>query len=372
VEPSVPPPEPRTLPGVVKARVKTRWLAPYVSVTTRSLGGKGTTTVQWFTPDGKLARELAGPNVDAHPGYVYEYGQGKGTIHAVNGGWKIALPQKPGPAGYITATEDSRTFVHEFHPREGEVAAYVYRDGNLAGTIGPYLQYQGQDVQLGSDGSLALLVWKDEDKKTAQVVVAGPDAKVRFRVDCEGPVMSPVPALGGRGVLVQANAGGDARNTFCFYTRAGKVSSVKVGPNAGFMAWLPGTATALMHTSVGHDYRFHLIDWSTGKKLWDIPDPNPARVPGSLPPVGVVKDHLLLGGLEYVKWGDRGEPVRSLHALDPKTGRVVARWLPGPLYQPSSDGGRFLRVGKKLFLVADEEFAEVSVEDIAGRRNGWR
>ena len=53
-EPSVPPPEPRTMPGVVKGRVKTRWLAPFVSVTTRSLGGKGTTTVQWFRPIAKL------------------------------------------------------------------------------------------------------------------------------------------------------------------------------------------------------------------------------------------------------------------------------------------------------------------------------
>src|SRR4051794_39515065 len=182
--PAVPPPEPRNLPGEVKGRVRTRWLAPFVSVTTRSLGPVGTTTVQWFTPDGKLARELAGPNVDAHPGYVYEHGEGKGTIHAVSGGWKIALPKKPGPAGYVTATEDSRTFLHEFHPREGEVAADVYRDGKLAATIGPFLPYQGQDVQLGADGSLALLVWKDEDKKTAQVVVARPDAKVRFRVDC--------------------------------------------------------------------------------------------------------------------------------------------------------------------------------------------
>src|SRR5262249_56441625 len=96
-----PAPEPRELPGEVKGRrLKTWWLAPYVSVTTRSIGKAGTTTVQWFTPDVKVARELTGPNVDAHPGYVSEYREGKGTIHAVNGDWKITLPQKAGPAGY--------------------------------------------------------------------------------------------------------------------------------------------------------------------------------------------------------------------------------------------------------------------------------
>jgi hypothetical protein len=369
---SLPPPEPRNLPGQVKGRVKTRWLAPFVNVTTRSIGQSSTTTVQWFIPDGKMVRDLTGPNVDAHPGYVYEIGKGQGTIHAVNGDWKIALPQKPGPAGYVTATEDSRTFVHEFHPQEGEIAADVYVDGKLAGTLGPFLQYQGQDVQLGCDGSVAFLVWKDEKKNVVQVVVAGPSAKVRFRVNCEGPVMSPIPAPDGAGVLVQINAGGQAHNTFTFYTKAGKVSSVNVGPNAGFLAWLPGTTTAVMHTSVGHDYRFHLIDWKTGKRVWDIPDPNPARVPGALPPVTVVRDTLLLGGLELIKGKEHQESIRSIYALDPKTGKILAHWLPEPLNQPSADGGRFLQLGGKLFLVTDEEFGEIKVDDITAKIGGWK
>lgn len=366
-----PPPPPRTMPGEVKGQVRTRWLAPYTSVTTRSVGPNRFQTVQWYSPDGKVARELAGPDVDAHAGYVYHYG-GAGTIHGVSGDWRIVLPKKPGPAGYITATEDGRTFVHEFHPKEGEIAADVYVDGKPAGTLGPFLQYQGQDVHLGEDGSVALLIWRDQGKKTAQVVVAGPNAGLRLRVDCEGPVMSPVPGPDGAGVLVQANAGGFGRNTFTFYTKAGKASSLNVGPNAGFVAWLPGAAAALMHTSIGHDYRFHLIDWNTGKRVWDVADPNPARVPGALPPVAAAKGYLFVGGLEYVRWGGRQEAVRSLYALDPKTGRVVAHWLPEPLNQPARDDGRFLQLGGKLFLVTDEEFAEVEVDDIPARTHGWK
>ena len=132
-----------------------------------------------------MDHELAGPNVDAHVGYVYEYGDGGGVIHAVNGGWKIDLPNKPGPAGYITATERQHV-VHEFHPKDGEIAADVYVEGKLTGTVGPFVQYQGQDVQLGADGSLALLAWKDADKKTPQVIGVGPDAKVRFGPTARG------------------------------------------------------------------------------------------------------------------------------------------------------------------------------------------
>jgi hypothetical protein len=354
------------MPGEVKGQVKTRWLAPYVCATNRSIAGQRTTSVEWFGPDGQPARRLAGPNVVVQPGFVNQYGQGGTTIHAVNGDWKIALPAKPGPAGYITATEDSRTFVHEFHPEEGEIAAEVYSEGRLAGTVGPFLQYQGQDVHLGADGSLALLTWRDAEKKTPLVVVAGPDGRVRFRAECDGPALFPQPAPGGAGVLVQANAGGAARNEFTFYTKAGKRSSLNVGPNAVFMAWLPGTMTTLFSTSVGYDYRFQLIDWSTGMRLWDIADPNPARVPGTLPPVAVAGDFLLVGGLEGVPRG-----TRSLYALDAKKGGVVARWLLTP-GQAASDGGRFLALGKRLFLVTDEEFAEVDVEDIPAKRNGWK
>jgi hypothetical protein len=366
-----PPASPRPLPGPVKGRVTTRWLAPYVSATNQWAGTTQQTTVRWLDEDGKLLRELSGPNVDAHPEFVYQHGEAGTTVYGVNGDWKIALPKKDGPAGYLTGTADSRTFVHEFHPTEGEIAADVYVSGKLAGTVGPFVQYLGQDVHLGSDGSLALIVWKDKSKKTPQVVAAGPDGKVRFRADCDGPVMTPVVAPDGAGVLVQPNTGGDDRNTFSYYTSHGKVSSVDVGPNAIFLTWLPGTATTLFCTSIGHDYHFHLIDWNKGKRLWDVVDPCPARVPGALPPVAVAKDYLLIGGLEYVAWGDGKEPVRSIYALNARTDHVVARWMPTPFNQPARDVARFLRLDRKLFVVTDEEFAEVVAEDIAAKKNGW-
>jgi hypothetical protein len=88
--------------------------------------------------------------------------------------------------------------------------------------------------------------------------------------------------------------------------------------------------------------------------------------------VAVTKGHLLIGGLEYVPWGDHQESVRSIYAVDSKTGQVVAHWLPSPFNQASRDGGRFLQLGPKLFLVTDDEFAEVAIDDIAAKKNGWQ
>jgi hypothetical protein len=121
---------------------------------------------------------------------------------------KSALPPRAGPAGYLTSSEDGRTFVDEFHPKEGEIAVDVYVEGKPVASVGPYIQYQGQDVKVGSNGSLALLIWKDQQKKVAKAVAVGPDGKERFRADCDGPVISPQPALDGTAVLVQTNAGG--------------------------------------------------------------------------------------------------------------------------------------------------------------------
>jgi len=368
----VPPLSPKNMPGQVQGQVRTCWLAPYVIASTESVGPVRMTTVRWLTPAGAIDRELVGPDVGAQPGFVMEFRHGGTVIHGVNGKWKIDLPKKTGPDGYVTSNENGQPFVHEFHPKEGEIAADVYAEGKLVGTVGPYIQYQGQDVQVGASGSLALLTWKNQEKKTVQVIGVGPDGQERFRADCDGPVISPQPNLDGAGVIVQANAGGDSQNTFTFYNKSGKVSSFKPGPNARFVAWLPGTTQALFETSIGYTFRLHLIDWQNGKRLWESADPSPARVTWGSASITLDREYVLLGGLEYVSWGDHQEPIRSIYALDTKSGRVVAHWLPVPLYQRSSDAGRFLRLGKRLYVVTDTEFSEIDLTEIAAKKNGWQ
>jgi hypothetical protein len=193
----------------------------------------------------------------------------------------------------------------------------------------------------------------------------------RRTVHSEGPLTSPTPAPEGSGVLVRMNTS-ESLNTFIFYQKAGKVSSLDIGPNAEFVTWLPGTTTALMETGVGYDLRWHLIDWKTGKQLWDIADPSPARLPGTERPVAAAGNYFLIAGLEYIQGGTQRGSRRSIYAVDVNQGRVVAHWLPSPPNQASSDCGRLLRFKEKLFLVAEEEFAEIDLDDIAAKKNGWQ
>ena len=366
-----PAPMARTMPGSLKGEATSGWAAPYVHVTHLSVAQSRLTTVQWFFRDGKLRREYSGNRVDGHAGYISDIVDGKTVIWGLSGDWKIVLPNKEGPDRYITATPNGRSFFHQYNPAENQLAVDVYVTGDLARTVGPYWKYRGESVHHGADGSFALLAWKNQDRKTLQVMAARPDGNVRFQVDCDDPVLSPVVAPDARGVLLQPN--GENRNTFFFYTDKGKSTSFKPGPNAGFVTWLPNSVTALMSSAIGHDYRFHLVDWSTGKERWDIRDPCPARVPGAAPGVAVTKNHLLFAGREFVPLGDRQEPVRCLYAVDIKTGKTAARWRPEPLQAAHGERAEpwFFEQNGQLYLMTRREFSEINLDDLAAKKRGW-
>ncbi len=356
-----PPPLRKTLPGLSQGRVESRWLAPYVLVTTERIGSNATTNVRWFSADGRVVREVSGGSVSAHPGFVSVFADGIATIHAVNGDWKLVLPKKPkkpGRPGFITATADSRTFVHEFHPLNDQIAVDVYVHGKLVNTIGPFRHYRGESVQLGEDGSIAVLVSNSDKNNVARVVVVDPGGNMRFQRQCTGPVHSPVPAPRGTAVLVRPNTGDATANTFIFYDESGGASSFNVGPNAVFVGWVPKTMSALICTSVGYKHRYHLVDCTNGETIWEIPDPNPHQ--GLSCAAIVVGGYVLFHGYEFA-------------AVDTTDGKVVARWQPCAGRRPIGvNGAWFRKLGNRLFVISDDEFSEFSLEDIAAEKNGWK
>ncbi len=353
-----------TIPGDTIGLVRTRWIGPWVSATTDKVGSRWVTSVRWFDSEGKVIREVFGGRVDAHAGYILDISNGIEKIYAVNGDWELSLPKKAGASGYITG--NSRTFIHQFH---SEVDVYVL--GKLVNTIGPFQQYVMGDVRLGADGSLAFLAWKDKNAGTAQIVAAGPNGKIAFKTDFEGPAMSPIVAPGCKGVLVTLNLPGNGYDTFVFYNKSGKVSSLKVGPNPNFRAWIPGSCKSVFMTSVGDKYRCQLIDWKTGTVLWDVPDPADGLREPALPRTAVLGDYMLLCGLEHMKLGEREGPVKSMYALRLADGEAFRHWLPVPNCHFSTDWGVISRRGEKLFILWGAEFAEVKLEDIEAKKNGW-
>jgi hypothetical protein len=348
-----PPPVRRTLPGTTKGEASTRWIAPYVLAARQRVGPTGLTSVRWFDENGRVVREVAGPGVDARPEYVSDHADSRTTIHGVRSDWRFVLPTKPGPSGYITAVGDA--FVHEFHPQEGEIAADIYVAGKLAGTVGPFLQYKGRDVQGAADASLAFLAWKTKDQTAAQLVVAGPDGKPRFRADCGEDVDSPIAARGGKGVLARVTTGREPPVRFRFFQEGGERASFDVGPNGGLAAWVSEAGLALFSTSIGDAYRYKLMDCTTGTTVWEIPEPV-GHCPGACSAVSVVGDRLLFAGATFA-------------AVDVASGRIVARCQPNAAIRSSP---WFATLGDRLFVVTDEEFTEFSLADIAARQNGWQ
>ncbi|MBC8869318.1 MAG: hypothetical protein H8E44_07860 [Planctomycetes bacterium] len=346
---AVPPPPPRgSLPGATHGKLECRWLAPFVCAMTERVGGAGETRVRWFDTDGNVTRTLAGRGLDVHHEFTCDSNSGGTTIHGVRGDWSFVLPDKPGRSGYITACTNGRTFLHQFHPQENQVAVDVYLSGKLATTIGPFVQYRGRDVRPAADGSLALLTWKTEGEKQAQIVVTGPDGKVRFRVDCDQSVDSPEAAPVGRGVLARIEGREEPPVVFRFYDADGTRTTISVGPNAHLVSWVPETTTALFATSVGHTHRFKLIDCTTGEAKWEIAEPVQPHV-STYPSVAIEGAYVLFAGIDFAAVG--------LH-----DGKIMASWKPD-CSRP--DAPRFVRRDDRLFLVANDQFTEIGLEGIA-------
>jgi hypothetical protein len=379
----VPPPGPfPDLPGVSKGKIETYWLAPYVRAS-EGLGGK---TITWFAEDGHIKLQTA-VNAIEH-GFVVIGGK-RETFQGVNEDWQITLPPEPPPvqsgysmSGYNTSTMDSRVFVRQFHPKPGLIALDIYVHGKLANMVGPFLDYQDREVELNEDGGTALIVWKDESHTMAQIITTDTNGVINFRVDCGQIVDSPIAAPDGTGALLHPNTGGSDENTFMWFTKEGKLHSIFINPNPYCVGWIPETHQSLYSTSIGFGYRYQLIDWDTGKSLWEIPCPGTGK-PQVLS-VGFTPKLIIFAVAELYKPGSwQGaewtldnsgqEWIRTFYAVNVQDGRLAARWqAQTPQRLAGEERDHFLSLGDKLFFVTAGEVVELNPADIASKKNGWQ
>ncbi len=364
-----PEPAPLTLPGEVKGEAASGWHAPFVHFQRLRVGKTAVTSVRWLSPDGKVLRERASANLGLQPGFVYDYSGRSWTIFGINGDWQLDLPKRAGPGVYSIA--DGRVFYHQHHPAPGKIAVDIYVAGKFAGTIGPYWQWRGRSLQHGDDGSMILQTWKDVDKQTQRIIAVRPTGAVRFHVDCDADAdFYSFIAPDARGILL--NPIGEDRNTFTFHSAAGKGASFKPGFSAHCHVWLPDSATALLSSGRGEEgCRYHLVDWTSGKQLWNIPNPSATRISSAIQHIAVTKDLLLFTGRELVDFGVTKEPVRYVYAVDIKTGKTVARWRPVPM-RASQEEPWFCQRGAQVYLMTPQEFSEINFVDIAAKKRGWK
>jgi len=187
-------------------------------------------------------------------------------------------------------------------------------------------------------------------------------------------------APGGAGALLRPNTGGDTQNTFMWFTKQGKLRSMDVSPNPWCAGWIPGSPKSLLSTSLGYDYRYQLIDWDIGKRVWDIPCPGGGQVlaigltPNLIILAVALPHHSAAPPSANGTLPDSGkEWMRTFYAVAVQDGSVVAQWqaqFPHRLL----DAGRehFLQLGDKFFYVTRDDFTELNLEDISSKKHGWR
>jgi hypothetical protein len=284
-----------------------------------------------------------------------------------------------GDQGQTATVNNSKPGYEEFNPKTGWIGLHIQINGKLVNTLGPYLPcYPSPEPALNDDGSAALLVWSDESKTNARVMVFNTNGAVRFQTDCGPAVWSPIVALDGAGVLVRPN-GGPNPNTFMWFTEKGRVRSMDISPNPEFVGWIPGTYKSFFSTSLGFEASYRLIDWSTGEKVWDIPGFGGDQLAITLTPTLIlfsvaepypagewhkVNESLLQSGKEW---------VRTFYAVNVADGETVACWRGQfPHRWFDSDHDHFSRMGDKLYYVTADEFTEINIGDIMAKKNGWQ
>ncbi len=366
---------PSDLPGKSEGKVDSYWVAPYV----RAIKAFGQTTVAWFGKDGGIERQsLVDSNIQM--GHANLAGD-TWTAQGINENWRITphpATSAPPVFNYAASTPDSRVFVDEFSPKPGFIALDIYIHGKRVSSAGPFLPGPEWEFVLNDDGSAGLLVWKDET--SLEIVAMDTNGSVRFRTDCGHDLSSPIVAPDGAGVLLRPNTGGTNQNTFMWFTEQGKLRSLDIGPNPFCVGWLPGTRKSLFWTSIGYPRRYQLIDWDTGKRLWEIPCPGD----GESVAIGLTPKLIIfaVGDLYPAGAGRRAdvpileigkEWVRTFYAISTEDGSLVARWTGQfPHMYLGLDREHFLRLGDRLFYVDSDEFGEIDLDAIWSKKNGWR
>jgi hypothetical protein len=349
------------LPGRAAGTIQSRWVAPYVQETQVRVGDGWVTNVRWFRPDGSVRKETRGKG-------GAESAEG-GVVHGIRDTWSVQLPQLPLSAdSTILRGEDDSTFVHSWV--EGEsIRANVYKEGKLISSVGPYPRFRPGGFVLGEDGSMAVLTLKERASTSVRVVVLASEGNPSFEADVGGDarILSVAPC--GLGVVLQGNGERYVENEFTWISKKGTSRTLKIEPNPWICRWVPGTTRAIVIYGLAgwrENSRFRLLDWESGKTIWDVADPA-EHICDRMEGVAIEGDLVLLAGIEDIAhtW------CRTAQALDLGTGSLVARWSGGGFEEPGLPAPRFMRLDGKLWLVADDAFAPFPVEDVRKKTGRW-
>lgn len=357
-------------PGELDGTTGAHWLAPYVFYADCWFPENRQETVRWYDDRGHLMKEISGSVRDSH-GYVSESTRDELIVHGMSGLWKVTFRPNPAyrppgkyppgvlsPDDYYYATGD--VFARQFHISDEQTKVEVYSKGKLVGSHGPFLDHKTDHAKLNEDGCTSLVTWKDDQRKTEEVLVIGPDAQIRLRMDIpkgvnikEGRELFTYSE--GKGVLLQLPEEQPKRRYLA--VNAGGGSQIFDLPEMAYpRADIPASDLVLFLAS--DNDKLLLVHAATGAVVWDVPVAV-RHMPTIEVNVLVAEDKILVVGLDVA-------------ALDLKTGKVVATWK--SQWKPELDSlprAFFTRQGGDIYIVGERQFFRLNLRDIDLKVHGW-
>ena len=149
--------------------------------------------------------------------------------------------------------------------------------------------------------------------------------------------------------------------------------------NPECIGWVPRSRQSVFLTCLGNkSYRCQIIDWDTGRRLWDVPVPDDLRPQA----IGLTPKFVIIAAAQPYPPASRpstnqpapeAEWVRTFYAIDVQDGSLAAQWqgqLPHRSLPRYPD--HFIWLRGKLFYVTEAEFTELNLDDIRAKKHGWR
>lgn len=358
------PPSPTyAFPGKWAGTASERWIAPFVYYSDRWVGGKREYAITWYDEHGAVTKTVSGPNVSLPAGFISEQAKDGYAIHGLDGSWRGVLSEKTGPLTMFDSWEGSGdTFLRLHYPtQDPECLVDVYYRGRFLGSAGPFLQGPNPRIQLVEDGYAALIAWKDNRKTAAQVVVIGPDGKIAFREECDKGAFDPYPIMHGKGVLLTVpRADSDESNQKQFVDADGTHVLFDAKTNGTLLATDPASDLLLFVQGRPDDTEFlQLVHATTGALVWQIDSPVRVYVHQNQ----VESTHAVFAGDKLLLLN------MDAAAVDPRSGEVLGVWK---AQQRTPAVGAFYRRGDDIYIVGDNQFFKLDLDDIAAKRNGWK
>lgn len=348
---------------------ESRWVAPFVHYSVTRVSGKASFQVRRYSSTGALESETDSLFSYSSPfGFCFVSGPfGHQTFHGMYGDWHCTGDlETNGEQINALASPNGRTLLRLMGPEKhgGSNAVVVYVMGRKVSTLGPFPGMDLTSIRMCDDGSVGALFVPREGAGEPEALLTDASGVLSMRIRAPG-AFSIQPAPDGRGALLWRTDGG---LEYAASPEHGRELSPPLKLAPWFAHWMVGSKRVLLGNEM--DSLHVLFDLDERRVVWK------AKAPAHLAPdySAVFGEYVFQSGLEAAPTEE--EPAGSvlvIHALDSRTGNVLAQWKSSPPRRHTwQDMGKLMVRGGHLYFVTDEVFTEISLDDVRSGSGDWK